>query len=76
MGTVIQVGFLKIKGFQIPAQLFVVPDHYVFRMLVSQGISLEDLGIRPLDNSELEIDPRKIWRKFAENYHLFRGTPH
>jgi glucuronate isomerase len=67
--------FSENKRFSDPAQLFVVPDHYVFRMLVSQGISMEDLGIRPLDNSEFEIDPRKIWRKFAENYHLFRGTP-
>ena len=67
--------FSKNKRFPDPAQLFVVPDHYVFRMLVSQGISMEELGIRPLNNSEFEIDPRKIWRKFAENYHLFRGTP-
>ena len=25
--------------------LFITPDHYVFRMLYSQGIRLEDLGI-------------------------------
>ena len=67
--------FSENKRFPDPAQLFVVPDHYVFRMLVSQGISMKDLGIRPLDNSKFETDPRKIWRKFAENYHLFRGTP-
>ena len=67
--------FSENKRFPDPAQLFVVPDHYVFRMLVSQGISMEDLGVRPLDNSKFEIDPRKIWRKFSENYHLFRGTP-
>ncbi len=47
------------------------PDHYVFRMLYSQGISLDDLEIgRP----ELK-DARKVWRIFASHYYLFRGTP-
>ncbi len=61
--------------FPDPAQLFVVPDHYIFRMLYSQGVRLEDLGIRRKDGGAVETDPRKIWRRFAENYHLFRGTP-
>jgi glucuronate isomerase len=51
--------------------LFVQPDHYVFRMLYSQGISLEELEIGKTTVS----DPRKVWRIFASNYHLFRGTP-
>lgn len=58
-------------AFADPAELFVTPDHYVTRMLVSQGVSFEALGI----GSEAEPDPRKIWRTFAEHYHLFRGTP-
>lgn len=63
------------EPFQDPAQLLIVPDHYIFRMLFSQGVALEDLGVRPRDGGAIETDGRKIWRRFAENYHLFRGTP-
>ncbi|CAD7038916.1 glucuronate isomerase [Pseudorhizobium endolithicum] len=63
------------EAFADPAQLLIVPDHYIFRMLFSQGIALEDLGVRRLDGSPVEADGRRIWRLFAENYHLFRGTP-
>ena len=58
-------------AFENAAQLFVTPDHYVVRMLVSQGVSYESLGI----GKEAERDPRKIWRRFAQNYYLFQGTP-
>ncbi len=51
-------------------ELLVHPDHYVFRMLYSQGVSLNALGI---NNSA--ADPRESWRLFASHYHLFRGTP-
>ncbi len=51
-------------------ELLLHPDHYVFRMLYSQGVPLEALGIRNPD-----ADPRESWRLFAERYHLFRGTP-
>jgi glucuronate isomerase len=67
--------FAEDQPFPDPAQLFVVPDHYVFRMLHSQGIPLEDLGIPRADGEPVETDPRKIWRVFAGNYHLFRATP-
>ncbi len=52
------------------AELLLHPDHYVFRMLYSQGVSLEALGI-----GNPQADPRTSWRLFAERYHLFRGTP-
>ncbi len=55
--------------------LFITPDHYVFRMLYSQGVPLEDLGIPTRDGAPVESDNRKIWRTFAAHYHLFRGTP-
>ncbi|MEZ5797799.1 MAG: glucuronate isomerase [Paracoccaceae bacterium] len=58
-------------AFANPAELFVIPDHYVVRMLISQGIRYEDLGI----GAGAEADPRRIWRCFAGQYHLFRGTP-
>ena len=52
------------------AELLLHPDHYIFRMLYSQGIPLDALGIRNRD-----AEPRESWRLFAGNYHLFRGTP-
>lgn len=63
------------EPFPDPAQLFVVPDHYVFRMLYSQGIPLETLGIPTKTGTTVEADGRKIWSIFAEKYYLFRGTP-
>ncbi len=51
-------------------ELLLKPDHYVFRMLYSQGVPLEALGIGGHD-----VDPRAAWALLAERYHLFRGTP-
>jgi glucuronate isomerase len=67
--------FADDAPFPDPASLFIVPDHYVHRMLYSQGLRLEDLGVPRVDGGPVETDPRKIWRRFAENFHLFRGTP-
>jgi glucuronate isomerase len=50
------------------AELLLQPDHYVHRMLYSQGVPLDDL-IGP------DADPRAAWRLFAERYFLFDGTP-
>ena len=63
--------FVHNQPFPDPAKLFVQPDHYAFRMLYSQGISMDDLeiGVGELKN------PRKVWRIFASHYYLFRGTP-
>src|ERR1700734_145021 len=63
--------FAGNEPFPDPARLLVQPDHYIHRMLYSQGVSLEDLeiGQRELRN------PRKVWRIFASHYYLFRGTP-
>jgi len=62
-------------SFGSPAELLIIPDHYVFRMLYSQGIPLEALGVPRLDGSPVEKDGRKIWQIFADHFHLFRGTP-
>ncbi|CTQ49247.1 glucuronate isomerase [Jannaschia donghaensis] len=67
--------FAENARFPDPAQLFVVPDHYVFRMLVSQGVPMADLGVPRVDGGPVETDPRTIWRRFAAHFHLFRGTP-
>ena len=62
-------------SFGTPTELLIIPDHYVFRMLYSQGIALEDLGVPRIDGGPVETDHRKIWQLFAENFYLFRGTP-
>ena len=69
--------FARNLPFGNPAELLITPDHYVFRMLYSQGISLPELGIGPTtgDSTAIEQDPKVVWRRFAEHYHLFRGTP-
>src|SRR3569832_1029459 len=61
--------------FADPASLLLSPDHYVFRMLYSQGDKLEEFGVARVDGGNTERDSRKIWRIFADRYHLFRGTP-
>ncbi|MFY9743534.1 MAG: glucuronate isomerase [Candidatus Sulfotelmatobacter sp.] len=63
--------FAANESFPGPTQLFAQPDHYIFRMLYSQGILPGDLEI---GEPELK-DPRKVWRIFASHYYLFRGTP-
>ncbi|HZL25819.1 MAG TPA: glucuronate isomerase [Acidobacteriaceae bacterium] len=66
--------FADNQPFPDPSALFIQPDHYIFRMLYSQGISMESLGIPQLDGKQ-SADPREVWRIFARNYYLFRGTP-
>lgn len=66
--------FAEDSAFPNPTALFIQPDHYVFRMLYSQGIPLESLGI-PQNDGKQSADPREVWRIFAKNYYLFRGTP-
>lgn len=67
--------FAENEHFPDAAELFLIPDHYLFRMLYSQGIPLEDVGVPRVDGGAVEADKRKIWRTFADNIHLFRGTP-
>ncbi len=67
--------FADNKNFSNPAELLIVPDHYLLRMLYSQGVSLSDLGVRAKDGTPAEKDPRKIWATFAKYYYLFAGTP-
>lgn len=62
-------------AFTDPANLFVKPDHYVTRMLYSQGVPLESLGVPRRDGGPTETDGRKIWSCFAAHFPLFRGTP-
>jgi glucuronate isomerase len=66
--------FADNQPFPDPSALFIQPDHYIFRMLYSQGVSLESLGVPQLDGKQ-SADPREVWRIFARNYYLFRGTP-
>jgi glucuronate isomerase len=61
--------------FGTPVDLLIIPDHYIFRMLYSQGISLETLGIPRKDGESVETDHRKIWQLVCDHWYLFRGTP-
>ncbi len=61
--------------FGSPVDLLIIPDHYIFRMLYSQGIPMESVGIPRRDGGAIEEDHRQIWQIFAENFYLFRGTP-
>ncbi len=63
--------FAEDQAFPDPASLFIQPDHYVHRMLYSQGVTFEDLEI----GAETIRDPRRVWGIFAKHYYLFRGTP-
>ena len=60
--------------FSNATELLLAPDHYLFRMLYSQGITLDRLGV-PDRKGLVSADPREAWRLFASNFHLFRGTP-
>ncbi|MET0496694.1 MAG: glucuronate isomerase [Steroidobacteraceae bacterium] len=67
--------FAGNAAFADPATLLLTPDHYIFRMLYSQGVRLEDFGVARRDGGNIERNPRRIWTIFADHYHLFRGTP-
>jgi glucuronate isomerase len=66
--------FAGNEPFANATDLLLAPDHYLFRMLFSQGVALEDLGV-PSREGPSRADPRQAWRLFAERFHLFRGTP-
>ena len=62
--------FASDAPFEDATSLLLWPDHYVLRMLYSQGITLKQMGLQ-----EPDADRRAAWKLFASNYHLFRGTP-
>jgi len=65
----------KNRPFSNPTELIVIPDHYIFRMLYSQGISLQSLGIPLKNKPPIETDYQKIWQTFADHFYLFAGSP-
>ena len=70
-----QAWFANNTSFGDPVSLLITPDHYLLRMLYSQGHSLESFGVKTKDDSTFETDKKKIWKLFARNFYLFRGTP-
>jgi len=66
--------FATDAPFSNATELLLAPDHYLYRMLYSQGIALSDLGV-PSREGPSKADPRAAWKLFASNLHLFRGTP-
>lgn len=67
--------FSENEPFKNPTELIFIPDHYLYRMIYSVGISMESLGIPSTNGSNIESDPKKIWQIFADHYYLFQGTP-
>jgi glucuronate isomerase len=63
------------EPFPEPATLLIVPDHYIFRLLYSQGVSMDALGIPHRDGTSAKVDPRQVWQIFADHWYMFRGTP-
>ena len=62
--------FAEDTPFPNPTELFLLPDHYILRMLYSQGIAMETLR----EGADAK-NAQEVWRLFAAHYHLFRGTP-
>jgi glucuronate isomerase len=63
------------EAFPEPTGLLIVPDHYIFRLLYSQGIDMDLLGVPHRDGTCANVDPRDVWQTFANHWYLFRGTP-
>src|SRR6266581_3717830 len=55
-------------------ELLLAPDHYLYRMLYSQGVSLDALGMASRAGPSA-ADPREAWHLLASHYYLFRATP-
>lgn len=64
----------KNEHFGDPAELFAIPDHYLVRMMVSQGITHDEMGVSRAGTAS-NADHREVWRRVCENWKLFRGTP-
>ena len=66
--------FAYNEPFGDAVDLLLAPDHYLYRMLYSQGVPLDQLGVRTRQGTPV-YEPREAWREFASRYSLFRGTP-
>jgi glucuronate isomerase len=58
-----------------PALELVTRDHYLLRLMYSQGVRLEALGVDPVHGQATAVEGRQVWRELAEHYTLFSGTP-
>jgi glucuronate isomerase len=65
--------FAYDEPFGDAVDLLLAPDHYLYRMLYSQGVLLDKLGVMTREGAP-EFEPREAWRLFASHYKLFRGT--
>jgi len=66
---------LKNEPFANPVDLLITPDHYITRMLMSQGVTYEELSIPRADGTRSSVEPRAVWKIFANNWRAFRSTP-
>jgi len=67
--------FADDEPFADPASLLIIPDHMYSACCTVRAVALEDLGVPSRDGRPVERDPRAIFLRFAERWHLFRGTP-
>jgi glucuronate isomerase len=67
--------FATDAAFEDAVSLLLWPDHYLLRLLYSAGVTLESIGLAPREGGEVEKDRRRIWRRLADHYYIFRGTP-
>ncbi len=63
------------EPFPDPAALLITPDHYVLRLLHANGVGLEALGRADLTGAHPAPDGREVWRRLAEHWDDFLGTP-
>jgi len=68
--------FATDAPFEDAVSLLLWPDHYLLRLLYSAGVTLESIGLAPREGGgEVEKDRRRIWKRLADHYYIFRGTP-
>src|SRR3569623_1718771 len=67
--------FAYDQPFEDAVSLLLWPDHYLLRLRYSQGVTLEMIGIVPLDGNKagVETDRRKIWRLLVVFFFFFCG---
>ena len=59
--------FADDQPFADPTSLLITPDHYLTRMLYSQGVRLEELGIVRRDGGAVRAGCTQDWRTFADH---------
>src|SRR5690606_31970821 len=73
-GHVLPQWFADNKPVSDSSSLCLTPDHYVLRMMRSQCLSYDAMGVPRKDGAPV-ASGRDAWNLFAKNYHLLDATP-